>query len=101
MGKSGRSRSHPRAEPGNEADDGLDHLRVVAVPVDDADNLAQAETSVLDALDPPLTLRGRPPSAIRTRVAHLRAMTAQLASWSRRRERMRSRAGLSGRAAHH
>ena len=76
-------------------------FRVVAVPVDDADNLAQAETSVLDALDPPLILRGRPPSAIRTRVAHLRAMAAQLASWSRRRERMRSRAGLSDRAAHH
>ncbi len=61
----------PGAEPGSEADDGLDHL-CVAVPVDDADNLGQAETSVLDALDPPLNLRGRPPGAIRTRLAHLR-----------------------------
>ena len=48
------------------------HLRVNAVPVPDADRLAETETAVLGTLDPPLNLRGRPPSPIRARLAELR-----------------------------
>ena len=40
--------------------------------VPDADRLGEIETAVLDALDPPLNLRGRPPTPIRTRLAGLR-----------------------------
>jgi hypothetical protein len=38
------------------------HLGVNSVPVPDPDRLAEAETAVLDLLDPPLNLRGRPPT---------------------------------------
>ncbi len=48
------------------------HLGVSAVPVPDPDRLAEAEAAVLDLLDPPLNLRGRPPTAIRARLARLR-----------------------------
>jgi hypothetical protein len=48
------------------------HLEVNAVPVPDPDRLAEAETAVLDLLDSPLNLRGRPPTAIRARLAELR-----------------------------
>ena len=48
------------------------HLGVNAVPAPDPDRLAETETAVLDLLDPPLNLRGRPPSAIRARLAELR-----------------------------
>jgi hypothetical protein len=48
------------------------HLGVNAVPVPDPDRLAEVETAVLDLLDPPLNLRGRPPTAIRARLAELR-----------------------------
>jgi GIY-YIG catalytic domain/Family of unknown function (DUF6884) len=48
------------------------HLRVIAVPVPDADRLGETETAVLDTLDPPLNLRGRPASPIRARLAELR-----------------------------
>jgi hypothetical protein len=48
------------------------HLRVAAVPVPDADRLGEIETAVLDALDPPLNLRGRPPTPIRTQLTGLR-----------------------------
>ena len=47
------------------------HLGVNAVPVPDPDRLAEAETTVLDLLDPPLNLRGRPPTAIRARLTEL------------------------------
>jgi hypothetical protein len=47
-------------------------LGVNAVPVPDPDRLAEAETAVLDLLDPPLNLRGRPPTVIRARLAELR-----------------------------
>ena len=47
-------------------------LGVNPVPVPDPDRLAEIETAVLDLLDPPLNLRGRPPSAIRARQAELR-----------------------------
>jgi hypothetical protein len=52
------------------------HLRVNAVPVPDADGLGETEATVLGILDPPLNLRGRPPSAIRARLASLRRATA-------------------------
>jgi hypothetical protein len=42
------------------------------VPVPDPHRLAEAETAVLDLLDPPLNLRRRPPTPIRTRLAELR-----------------------------
>jgi hypothetical protein len=48
------------------------HLGVNAVPVPDPDRLAETETAVLDLLDPPLNLRGRPATAIRARLAELR-----------------------------
>lgn len=48
------------------------HLRVVAVPVDDADRLGEIESVVLDALDPPLNLLGRQPTAVRRRLSDLR-----------------------------
>ena len=38
------------------------HLRVNAMPVTDPDHLAETEAAVLDLLDPPLNLRGRPPT---------------------------------------
>jgi hypothetical protein len=47
-------------------------LGVNPVPVPDPDRLAEAETAVLDLLDPPLNLRGRPPTPIRARLAELR-----------------------------
>ncbi len=52
------------------------HLRVNAVPVPDADGLGETEATVLGMLDPPLNLRGRPPSAIRTQLAGLRRASA-------------------------
>lgn len=49
-----------------------DHLQVIALPMPDADSLGQIEVAVLDALDPPLNLHGRPSTAIRARLARLR-----------------------------
>ena len=48
------------------------HLGVNAVSAPDPDRLPEAETAVLDLLDPPLNLRGRPPTTIRVRLAELR-----------------------------
>ena len=48
------------------------HLRVLAVPVSDAGQLGTIETAVLDLLDPPLNLAGRPSSPIRQRLTTLR-----------------------------
>ncbi len=48
------------------------HLRVIAVPVPDPDQLGRIETAVLDRLDPPLNLQGRPPSPVRERLTGLR-----------------------------
>ena len=48
------------------------HLRVAAVAVTDADQLGRIEAAVLDILDPPLNLRGRPPSPLRARLTELR-----------------------------
>jgi hypothetical protein len=48
------------------------HLRVNAVPVADPDRLADTEEAVLDLLDPPLNLRGRPRTGIRAKLAERR-----------------------------
>lgn len=48
------------------------HLRVVAVPVDDVDNLDDLETAVLTELDPPLNLMKMPKTPARTRLSELR-----------------------------
>jgi hypothetical protein len=48
------------------------HLRVIAVPVLDADQLGEIESGVLDALDPPLNLLGRQTTAVRQRLSELR-----------------------------
>jgi hypothetical protein len=50
-----------------------DHLRVVAIPVEDADTLDGVETSVLRELDPPLNLDKMPASPIRARLSELRS----------------------------
>jgi hypothetical protein len=49
-----------------------DHLRVIAVPIDDADALDRLETGVLAVLDPPLNLAKMPKSALRARLTELR-----------------------------
>lgn len=49
-----------------------EHLRVVAVPVADADALDQLETDILAALDPPLNLAKMPRTDIRARLTGLR-----------------------------
>jgi hypothetical protein len=48
------------------------HLRLVTEPYDDADTLGQLEQAVLDLLDPPLNLQGRPSTPLRRRVSELR-----------------------------
>ncbi len=52
------------------------HLRVVAVPVDDADVLDGLETEILATLDPPLNLAKMPKSAVRSRLTKLRKVHA-------------------------
>ncbi len=49
-----------------------EHLRVIAVPVQDADALDGLETGVLEALDPPLNLAKMPKDAVRRRLSELR-----------------------------
>ena len=49
-----------------------EHLRVVSIPVDDADTLGDVETAVLGALDPPLNLSKMPPTDARARLTDLR-----------------------------
>jgi hypothetical protein len=49
-----------------------EHLRIVAVPVDDADTLGGLETAVLSALDPPLNLDKVVRNPLRTRLSALR-----------------------------
>jgi hypothetical protein len=48
------------------------HLRVSSAPVHDPDRLGMVEAGVLNVLDPPLNLSGRPPSAVRARLTQLR-----------------------------
>jgi len=49
-----------------------EHLRVVAVPVADADTLDDLETTVLAELDPPLNLMKMPKTPVRRRLSELR-----------------------------
>ncbi len=49
-----------------------EHLRVVAVPVADADTLDDLETTVLTELDPPLNLMKMPRTPVRRRLSELR-----------------------------
>lgn len=49
-----------------------EHLRVVAVPFEDANALGLLESAVLERLDPPLNLQGMPPSPVRARLKELR-----------------------------
>ena len=49
-----------------------DHLQVVIVPHGDRDSLEHAEDCVLDTLDPPLNLKGRPPTEARTLLSGFR-----------------------------
>lgn len=49
-----------------------EHLKVIAVPFDDADTLGQLEEDVLSRLDPPLNLQGMPQTPTRRRLKELR-----------------------------
>ena len=49
-----------------------DHMRVAVVAVVDRDDLGRIERAVLDTLDPPFNLNGRPPTDLRRRLADLR-----------------------------
>ncbi len=52
------------------------HLAVSPIVVQDADALGRLETAVLHQLDPPLNLRGMPPTPLRTRISTLRTTHA-------------------------
>lgn len=49
-----------------------DHLRVAIVAYDDRDTLGRIEDAILDALDPPLNIEGRPSTPARVLLAQLR-----------------------------
>ena len=49
-----------------------DHLRIVIVPSEDRDSLESVEKAVLNTLDPPFNLDGRPPTDLRRRLTELR-----------------------------
>lgn len=49
-----------------------EHLRAVAVPVEDGDALGQLEQQILDRLDPALNLKGRPQTPLRAALLALR-----------------------------
>ena len=53
-----------------------DHLRVAIVPSVDRDALERLEQAVLDTLDPPFNLEGRPPTDLRRCIAALRRAIA-------------------------
>lgn len=48
------------------------HLRLIAIPVEDADALDSLETGVLTSLDPPLNLDKRPKNELRASLSQLR-----------------------------
>ena len=54
-----------------------DHLRLAIVPLDDRDALECLEQAVLDTLDPPFNLDGRPPTDLRRRLTELRRALAR------------------------
>jgi hypothetical protein len=62
------------------------HLRVVAIPVDDADTLGSLEAKILAELDPPLNLSKMVPTDARRRLTGLRRQYSR----KRRRERANS-----------
>lgn len=49
-----------------------DHLRIAIVPSEDRDTLESIEQAVLDTLDPPFNLDGRPQTDLRRRLTELR-----------------------------
>lgn len=53
------------------------HLRVLAIPFQDADTLGELETDVLRALDPPLNLDKVPKNPLRARLSELRRQHAR------------------------
>jgi len=53
-----------------------DHLRVIAIPYEDADTLGRLEEAVLKTLDPPLNLKGMTTTPIRAQVTRLRSKYA-------------------------
>jgi hypothetical protein len=53
-----------------------EHLRVVAIPVEDADALDRLETAVLAELDPPLNLAKMRKTPTRVRLTELRRLHA-------------------------
>ena len=52
------------------------HLRVIAVPYEDADTLGRLEKAALEELDPPLNLQGMTITPVRRRLKELRRMIA-------------------------
>lgn len=54
-----------------------EHLKVIAVPFDDADTLGKLEGDVLSRLDPPLNLQGMPLTTVRRRLKELRGPHAR------------------------
>ena len=54
-----------------------DHLRVAIVALEDRDSLGCIQRAVLDTLDPPFNLNGRPPTDLRRRLAELRRAIAE------------------------
>ena len=53
------------------------HLRVIAVPFDDRDELGLLEKRVLAALDPPLNLQGMTSTPLRRRLKYLRGVVTK------------------------
>jgi hypothetical protein len=54
------------------------HLRVVAVAFADADSLIAVAHEVIDEVDPPLNLSGRPSTPTRLRLSELRRVARKL-----------------------
>ena len=52
------------------------HLRVIAVPHEDADTLGRLERAVLEELDPPLNLQGMAVTPVRRRLKELRRIVS-------------------------
>lgn len=53
------------------------HLKVIAVPYEDADSLGQVEAAVLAELDPPLNLKGMTGTPLRRKLTDLRRRVAR------------------------
>jgi hypothetical protein len=66
------------------------HLKVIALPFEDADTLGRLEEEVLARLDPPLNLKGMPQTPIRRRLKELRRPHSQKKASSRDPDATRS-----------